>query len=439
MAVRKIQTNEPFLDRESAVAALGSFMDGTRITRGGMYLLNIINQLVQNEKEILERLPHEVFGGLPEGGRRNVAAAALCRAENSNVPPEQGLLLESGYTREQEIIGRWAERDGCWDDTPHASFEKSGYRHADDLDGSEAMVWFDDAREYVYKTIDQVRYPNIERFLDRVAIHNALFPECPMTVIGFGMRDYADDNSGFCALIRQPFVKGSCPTEEQIALSMHERGLVDPPAGAGFYYCNPSGSILLTDVHDSNCVLSDAGHVLVFDCEAMVNDIPAFGGRHVIPPLDYSEESVRAIRKEVEGMLPMEIPEKELLRLLGASDARILAEQLNAAGRSASAVKTLSGQEYIVQRHRDWKGVCLVSSPRQIARALSFGGAPLDDGTVLSINEIDAIAHGKTVGRNGKTYAFDLDKGRIDEIPQYKLRLRLSQEQETRHAPKMAL
>lgn len=415
---------DPFLDKESAIKALQGFINGTKISREGMYLLQIIDTLVQDEKEIYQRIPSEVFGGLAEGGRRNVQASALCRAEGSPDGAKPQDVLESGYTREQEIINFWAVRDGCWSDAPENDLKRKGFRHQSKFDGSEAQVFFSDTKK-VYKAIDFGRYPNMQRFLDRVTIHNAYFPECPMTVEGFGLKDTSIENSRFCAIISQPFVEGTTPTEEQIADALHARGLEDPMFGAGFFYVSPSGNLMVTDVHDRNCVLTPEGRIAVFDCEAMVNNIENFGGKFRIPDIQYTDKSVEKIQDYVREFAPLSLDRDSVLNLVIPEMRKEVKEQLENTGRVDGPVKTKSGRIVILQQDPQGKDKILVSRPDKIRKMFSFGPVRLDDGTVLNENTINKLVSGQHIKTGKSIMFFDLDKGRVNIKNNMKLNLYL--------------
>ena len=426
MAVRNIteQVN-PFLDGESAIAALRDHIDkDNRIMREGMYLLEIINQLTNEGAHLSERIPQEVLGGLSKGGRRNVQASALLRTEGATDVEEQNEILPSGYTRSQEIIGQWAERDGCWSDTPEADQIRQGRRHRLDLDGSEARIYYDNGAR-VYKTVDSTHYITYAHFLDRITIHNALFPETAMRIEGFGVREDAEDNRGFVAVISQPFVKGEAITDPAVVhQAMRKRGLDLPDFTAGWFFVPKSGNLLISDVHDNNCVLSDDGNVLVFDCEAALNDMPAFNGKWRIGPLDYNPESVAKIHRELRGMVPESVPRSVILDLLNGDERESAKDELATAGRLEKPVKLDNGATLIVQSDPEREGYVLVSTPDKISRLMRL--ARPDEGDALSQKERETLISGLSVTRDGKRLAFNLDKGRIDTFRIPKMRLRIA-------------
>lgn len=267
-----------FMDNESGIKALQGYINpDNSMSHGGMYILEIINNLIQSNngtEKLYQRLPPEVFRGMPEGGRRILEASLIGRAAAGADAPEQG-ILESGYTRVQEIIGKWSEKDGSWHDTPDADLVKKGYIHQKNYDGSEAHIFLakDKSKSgYIYKTIDCSHYSNFELMLDRIAIHNATFPDTAMYVEGFGIRDEALTNTDFVVVVRQPFVQGRKPTMTEIEESMETRGY--NKSNNGFFFVSALDNTAITDIHDENAVMTEKGHVLVFDCEAFLKYFP---------------------------------------------------------------------------------------------------------------------------------------------------------------------
>lgn len=266
----------PFIQDESGIGALKGLIDGhNNINRGGMYLLEILNNIISSKngtEKVFQRIPQEVFGGLSEGGRRNVQASLIARAVQGADTPEQGRILASGYTRIQEVIGHWAERDGSWSDTPEGDLIRQGFQHDPLDDGSEARIFDRGNGAKIYKTIDFSHYNQFELMLDRISIHNAVFPEMALKVEGFGMRDDSENSDGYVVIISQPKAIGTVPTQEDIEKGMKERFF--DKSENGFFWINGLDNIVVADIHDQNAVVSPNGKLLVFDCEAFLKMFP---------------------------------------------------------------------------------------------------------------------------------------------------------------------
>ena len=267
-----------FAQDESGIRALGSFIGrDNSMSREGMYLLEILNNLISSNngtEKVFQRIPPEVFGGLPEGGRRNVQASLIARAVSSADEAESRRVNPSGYTTVQEIIGSWSERDGSWSDTPEEDLLKKGYYHDPSDDGSEARIFDPENGHHLVKTIDMSHYNyDFNLMMDRIAIHNAAFPEMALTVEGFGVREDAEDNTGFVLVCSQPKAVGRTPTKAEIEDGMKARFF--DLSQNGLYWISGLDNIVIEDVNVMNAVTSPEGRLLVFDCDARLKCFPA--------------------------------------------------------------------------------------------------------------------------------------------------------------------
>lgn len=413
----------PYLAQESAVEWLSRHLGGgTDVDRKAMYHLNLINSFLQDDKEILQRLPQGALGGLPEGGRRNVAAATLLRAGAAAGGAQPQALRPSGYTYEQELVGRWAERDGCWRDMADTWHVTHGREVI--AEGSEARVYKGDDG-YCHKLVDAGHYGSLQGLLDRISMHNAVFPETAMRVDGFGMKDEADDNAGYTVLVSQPFVKGAPCDAESVLSMMEQRGFTMPgkeglravqaesrrrgmelPQYSIFYrFVSPDG-VHVHDLNSQNMVLSPEGNILVFDCDVTLNKDPMAGPVHEVPPVRYDEDAVRAIDGVLERLVPQERDRAALETLFCDEDLR---GELRATGRHQGCLWVPSMHDY-----------CHVAvDPQDATRVLVLprGSAALmlsrQRDIRISDEERAILADGGTIRRGNATLAFDLDKGRI--------------------------
>lgn len=417
MPIRKTHPDtDPFLVGESAVKALGGYVDGTEIARGGMYLLQIINTYIHEGKEILKRVPSEVLGGCPDGGRRHVQASALLRAVSAPGGEEQDDVLPSGYTFQQEVLGGWAERDGCWSDTPDGDQVTAGRRFL--TSGSEAFVYKGERDSRVWKTIAPTHYKTVQQLLDRITIHNAVFPETAMRVEGFGVKEDAYDHYGFVVVVSQPWVTGTAPTQEEIDEGMRRRGFTEPEESGGFgFLLSPSGMTLLNDIHDLNSVKTPQGWLAVFDCVAAPNVFGLAGKRHVIPDVSYNPEAVERIRGTVESLLPLETGMREFFEAVPPPLRGDAVRMLKETGRCDGLIPVPGTADpdarLSVQLSPRDEDRVLVTTPEKIRRMLRLTRGQLDNLTPLTAEETVRLASGKPVRRGDTRLLFDLDKGRV--------------------------
>ena len=295
----------PFLDNESGIKALQAFIDPEgNVSREGMYILNIINNLIQSNngtENLYQRIPPEIFGGLPEGGRRNVQASLVARAVLPAGQKEPERVPVTDLTRVQQVVQSYANFDGCWHDTPDRDLLEAGLQHDPDIDGSEAHVFDRSGDPRLYKTIDIGHYSDLESMLDRVAIHNATFPEMAMRVEGYGLRDDALTNKDFVLVVSQPKAVGRRPTKDEMEQGMAARGYVRCDNGFESFYVSQLDNTVICDIHEENCVMTDGGHLLVFDCEAFLKRFPMEPVHPKVMPFDKVKPDQKTLRVDEEA------------------------------------------------------------------------------------------------------------------------------------------
>ena len=406
----------PYYEEESALLWIGRHLELHPVDRKLLYHLNIISNIIHNgtgRSEIFplyRRLPQEALGGLSKGGRRNAQASLLLRGGFAAGGKKPEGLGTSGYTAEQELLGSWAERDGCWKDFADGFLQKNGARFLSS--GSEARVYLKNG--YVYKTIDWNHYGTMAKVLDRISIHNAFFPETKMEVLGFGMRDDAEDNRGFCVIVKQPFVVGEIPSgPEEVHTAMKESGIDLPSFASAWCFLDKKENILLYDLHDQNIVVDKYGNVQVFDCEAFINTDPKLHGTFEIPDVKGSEAAVRRIDTILDSLLPVPMSRRWFLDTFSSPESG-LAEQLDACGHIDGTVRTPTGQEYLVEADPEDPGNVLISTPTQVA-AMLRGCPDIPGGKYIAV--LSDLVHGKTVDTPSGPVRFSLDRGRLEKCP----------------------
>lgn len=350
---------EAFRKDESATVWLGRHMRDYHADFGTMYAINLLTQLTQNERKEFRRLPQAAQRGLAEGGRRNVAASIILRGCQGAGVPEPWTPGPSGYTGLEETLSEWAERDGCWKDYADSYCREQGYRTFGRLiNGSEANIYYRESTGKCIKVIDITHYPDgIQGLMDKISIHNSLFPESQYHVEGFGVKDTADDHTGYSVIVTQNFIRGTHPTTQQIHDMMELKQL---RRNAKTSSCiTGDGTIEVDDLNFFNIIVTPKNNVCVIDCDARLSR------NRAIPEPEFTEEGVRAIEAFMREIVPKPvikgkpIPEK-------------------------ATVFTENGREYY-------------QTPRGILAALSFSG--LSDREKESLSRGEAIIRGQTVQR----------------------------------------
>lgn len=127
--------------------------------------------------------------------------------------------------------------------------------------GAEAKVYYKADDTSVVKERTSI-YSTTQKALEAIVLHNFLFPEKAMRVIGFTR----DDDKLFRIILTQPYV--SCKrltTKEEIDEMAFSKGFKDNWNGQGVNYV--SGRIALEDMHPANVFIDEiTGKPICIDC-----------------------------------------------------------------------------------------------------------------------------------------------------------------------------
>ena len=222
------------------------------------------------EQFISGRLVYQRFSpreqhGCAAGGTTNVIASLLAGAEDCADSDAAETLSEFERERQcgakqEAAIEQWAKAVECWaekvDDSLHSSFGE------EIAEGGEAKVY--DHGSTLVKSIglDYFILPILA--LDRIALHNAYFPETLLTVLGFGRNQKGE----FKIICEQPFIGGSHVSDEEIAEYMQRMGF-ELKNSRNWTYAMPD--IYLSNMHDENVIRSETGAFCVVDCDIRIN------------------------------------------------------------------------------------------------------------------------------------------------------------------------
>ena len=243
--------------------------------------LSLIAKEVYNGTTLFERIPQAQQSGLSRGSALLCAAAIICRgcpgteSEKREIYRTADLIGEGSV--QETLVETWSRIVGCWYDD--ARLYLSSISQAYDF-GTESTVFFDTAHRLVYKFITLQHYNVLRLALDRIIIHNAVFPSAYMRVIGFGRNE---DNQ-FGILIEQPYIEGSVVTEEERASFMHNLGFEDAGEDYGMHLNYKTDNIYIGDVSEYNLLKHPNGAIFVFDCDCRLNTPNlGCGGKWLIP------------------------------------------------------------------------------------------------------------------------------------------------------------
>ena len=206
---------------------------------------------IQNGTEDFSRFNLSEHAGLCKGGAHLIGASIVaCYATasitaGSNVESSQGSPANWEIDEKQEqLIEQWARAANLWEeDSEKFLIEEFGPMIAQ---GAEAKVYYKEGDTSVIKERASI-YSTTQKALDAIVLHNYLFPETAMKVIGF-----TRDSDGIMRIVlTQPYV--NClrlATKAEIDDMVAIKGFSDNWNGQGVNYI--SDRLALEDMHPAN-------------------------------------------------------------------------------------------------------------------------------------------------------------------------------------------
>ena len=246
-------------------------------------ILSQVTKEIYNGTTLFERIPQAQQPGLSRGSEILCAAAIICRGCTGTESEKREIyrtsdLIGDGSIQET-LVETWARIVGCWFED--ARLFLSSISQAYDF-GTESTVFFDLPKRIVRKFITLKHYNVLRLALDRIIIHNAIFPDVFMRVIGFGR----DEDCSFGILIEQPYIEGEIVPETERADFMHQLGFRDAGEDYGMHLNYMTDSLYIGDINEYNVLKHNNGAIFVFDCDCRLN-VPTLGcgGSWQIPPV----------------------------------------------------------------------------------------------------------------------------------------------------------
>lgn len=207
-----------------------------------------------------ERLPQNEMYGMEQGGRGLVGASIIshvfARSKGTSHGLEQMCRDEKFKINraEEDLVKNYAVSEGFWIENVQKLLDEN-YDYIDD--GAEAMVYLSRDKEHVVK-IKENTYTFLHESLDAIVLHNAVFNETKLRVIGFGY-----DGSGiFSIILRQPYIK----TYMHAAMNFSE-----PVYNESLRY--DRNRIILSDFKEKNVLIDQISNkMFCVDCIALYSD-----------------------------------------------------------------------------------------------------------------------------------------------------------------------
>ena len=192
--------------------------------------------------------------------RAEVSSLDFCRDAACARSTEQGSPANWQIDKAQEhLIEEWSRAKGLWFEHSESIIKKNfGPMIAQ---GAEAKVYYKEGAPSVAKERTSI-YSTTNKALEAIALHNYLFPETAMKVIGFTR----DSDNLMRIVLTQPYV--NClrlATKEEIDDMVAAKGFRDNWNGEGVNYI--SDRLALEDMHPANVFIDTVtGKPICIDC-----------------------------------------------------------------------------------------------------------------------------------------------------------------------------
>ena len=174
--------------------------------------------------------------------RAEISSLDLCRDAACARSTEQGGPANWEIDECQEkLIEQWAKAANLWeDDSEQILTEEFGPKIAQ---GAEAKVYYKEGNTSVVKERTSI-YSTWQKALDAIVLHNCLFPETAMKVIGFTR----DSDNLMRIVLTQPYVNCKrLATKDEIDDMVAAKGFRDNWNGQGVNYI--SDRLALEDIY----------------------------------------------------------------------------------------------------------------------------------------------------------------------------------------------
>ena len=221
---------------------------------------------IQNGTEDFPRFNLSEHAGLCTAGAPLIGASVVACYATASITAGGNAEGSSGSPANWEIdqlqehtIEQWARAANLWeDDSEQILTAEFGPMIAQ---GAEAKVYYSDGNTSVVKERTSI-YSTWQKAIDAVVLHNCLFPETTMKVVGF-----TRDSDGLMRIVlTQPYV--NClrlATKDEIDDMVAAKGFRDNWDGQGVNYI--SDRLALEDMHPANVFIDVVtGKPICIDC-----------------------------------------------------------------------------------------------------------------------------------------------------------------------------
>ena len=233
------------------ISSIFSAIERDGFTEQTIQLITNFTKDILNGKTNLTQFNQAEHAGLCCAGEMLIGAYIVCDyaraslttsadASASQVSPANWQIDEL----QEQLVAQWAQARGVW--FPNAEQEIEQEFGSMIAQGAEAKVFYQNGDTSVVKLRTSI-YATLGRAFESIVLHNSLFAETPMNVIGFTR----DADGLFRIICTQPYV--TCKrlaTKSEIDSMVFQMGFRDNEDGRGVNYIGER--LLLEDMHPAN-------------------------------------------------------------------------------------------------------------------------------------------------------------------------------------------
>jgi len=231
-----------------------------------LHLMDNYTNDILNGRTNLDRFNQQEHAGVCTAGATFVGAyAACCYAREGCEPGPLSSKGEGGPTnweidaKQEKLVEQWARAKGIWFSKPEQVL--TAVYGPMIAKGAEAKVYYKSGDTSVIKERTSI-YATLGKALEAIALHNTLFPETQMKVIGFTR----DADELFRIILTQPYVECQrLATKAEIDEMVGAKGFHDNGDGNGVNYIGDR--LHLEDMHPANVFIDViTGKPTCIDC-----------------------------------------------------------------------------------------------------------------------------------------------------------------------------
>lgn len=187
------------------------------------------------------------------------------KEKTSNNQSLRKQLHEKSLRQQKELIN-WATKHKQLIVEPNDYYEDALGNSAAD---SETRVWKNNDKGTVVKNISLNHYGTPKALMNRILIHNLVFPTTAMKMLKVGTSD-----NGISIIVEQPFIEdsGIAPTMDEIQNYMTNTLGFTLSKGKGINAEYTKDGYIVTDIRPENVIKQSDGSLAVIDCFAKFED-----------------------------------------------------------------------------------------------------------------------------------------------------------------------